>query len=116
MDITHRSHRAAHRRARALATALLLGLAGGAADARAECACLCLDGTYQTVCRSLAAAQATGSLCQARAGRGCPLDDAAGALRQYGAPVDGADNCREARVFDPQTGGHVSARVCDLAR
>lgn len=87
----------------------------GAAGARAECACLCLDGTYQTVCSSLDEMRAAQDACQAQAGQGCPVTDAAPA-RRYEAPLEGAANCRDAAIYDPATDRHLTARVCDALR
>ncbi len=93
---------------------LLTGLLGAGA-VRAECACLCLDGTYQTVCNTLEEVRATQSSCQSQAGQGCPIAHNAPAPRRYGAPQDGADNCRDAAIYDPAEDRHRTVRVCDAA-
>lgn len=83
---------------------------------RAECACLCLDGTYQTVCSTLEEVRAAQSDCQALAGQGCPIPAEAPAGRRYQAPQEGADNCRDATIYDPSEDRHRTVKVCDAGR
>lgn len=93
---------------------LALSLATAAGSGAADCACLCVDGSYQTVCTAPEAVRAAGNVCQAQASKGCSV--AADALEQevYPAPQEGVDNCRAARVFDAVAGEHIVARVCDV--
>lgn len=83
--------------------------------ASSDCACLCIDGAARTVCRNLAEAQANPNLCLAAGIRdSCPLPAGEFTPERFTSPSPGAEDCREARVWDPKTGdyNHV-ARVCD---
>jgi hypothetical protein len=82
--------------------------------ALAECDCLCLDGTYRTVCTAANEVQASGGLCLGRALQGCPSDPQAPSPQAYPAPLDGVNNCRDARLYDASAGDYVAARVCDV--
>lgn len=85
-----------------------------ASQAGAECACLCVDGTAQTVCSSPAEMRAAGNRCRDRAPPECPATPESDGGRFYQPPVEGVGRCRDAQVYDPREGRYVTARVCDM--
>jgi hypothetical protein len=99
-------------------TPMVLALAGmltGAPYAGADCACLCVDGAWQTVCTSARERGATVDLCPLRtAAAECPAPPAQAPRQSYAAPEDGVGNCRDVQVYDPAAAAYVGARVCDL--
>jgi len=98
----------------AMQVLLAMGLAVAAGPGQADCACLCVDGSYRTVCTVPEDVRGAGNVCQAQASMGCSVS--ADALQQevYPAPVEGVNNCRAARVFDAAADEHIVARICDV--
>lgn len=93
---------------------LALGLAVAAGPSQADCACLCVDGSYRTVCTAPEAVRGAGNVCQAKASMGCTVTADAVQQEVYPAPVEGVNNCRAARVFDAAADEHIVARICDV--
>lgn len=81
--------------------------------AGAECRCLCMDGSYRTLCTSLVDAQAGVDACAGTPPRTCPARPD-GPVKSYAPPEAGADNCRDAQVFDRVAGEHITVKVCDV--
>ncbi len=98
-----------------LAVSVLLLLVQAPVSARAQCACLCVDGALKTVCGDPQDARDHPGLCGAAGARqACPAPpEASAAPERYAAPVDGVANCRDARIYDASSAGYVNARVCD---
>lgn len=83
-------------------------------SAVADCACLCVDGSYRTVCTTLEDARAAGNVCEARTAQGCQMEGASGPARSYPPPAEGASDCRDGRVYDAVADEVVVARVCNV--
>lgn len=94
---------------------LSAGLSTAPGSALATCACLCLDGTFRTVCSAPEALQNTADVCQARSGQGCASPPQRDQTRTYPAPAEGVGNCRDAQVFDAAADDYIVVRVCDVA-
>ena len=93
--------------------ALLGALVLSPVEAAAECACLCVDGAFSTVCTTPEEAREGAGACQAPA-RECPATPEAGEPASYEAPSAGTENCRDAQVYDATVGEHVTTKVCDV--
>lgn len=94
---------------------LIAGLMVEGVAARPDCECFCLDGVPRTLCTSVTAAAARVDRCAGRAPALCPARLEVDVPRQYAAPVAGAENCRDAHVYDSAAGAHRPVRVCDVA-
>jgi hypothetical protein len=85
------------------------------AQASTGCACLCIDGAARTVCNDLPDAQAKPTLCMSGGvRRSCPLPAGEFTPERFTAPSPGATDCREARIWDPDSGRYDRlVRVCE---
>jgi hypothetical protein len=97
------------------AVVLLANLMLDAAAVSPACECFCIDGSLKTLCTSLEAAAERVDRCAGRIPARCPIRLEVDAVGQYAAPVAGAENCRDAHVYDPGAGQHRAIRVCDVA-
>jgi hypothetical protein len=95
-----------------------LGLLLAAPNAGSVCACRCVEGTARTVCTTLDEAAANPQLCASTTPHAeCPIAPAGFEPQQFPPPVPGALDCREARLWEPATGGYTTTtRVCDTVR
>ena len=82
------------------------------------CACRCVEGLARTVCTTLDEAAQDPVLCAPQAQRGdCPAPPAGFEPQQFSPPSPGARDCREARLWDPESGGYTTTtKVCDTVR
>jgi hypothetical protein len=93
---------------------LLIGMLYSASG-NAACECLCVEGRWQTLCAGIEDAAARRNHCIDRAQESCPAPGEDFEPTIYAAPVDGAENCRDARIWDPRQRAYVARRVCDVA-
>jgi hypothetical protein len=93
---------------------LLAGLMLESAAVRSGCECFCVDGSLKTLCTSVTAAAERVDRCAGRVAARCPIRLEVDVARQYAAPVAGAENCRDAHVYDPAAGQHQAIRICDV--
>jgi hypothetical protein len=84
------------------------------AQASAECACFCVNGDLKTMCSAVDEAQGNPALCSDYANRACPSEPGSRESASYDAPVEGATNCRDIRVFDPSRGVFTDVKACDV--
>ena len=83
-------------------------------SALADCACFCADGELRTMCTSVAEAQHSAGLC-VDAGASACLDATDPMLStNYESPEAGALNCRDVRIWNPQTRVHLETPACDV--
>jgi hypothetical protein len=89
-----------------------------APNAFGTCACRCVEGLARTVCTTLDEAAQNPVLCAPSSMRGeCPAAPPGFEPQQFAPPVPGARDCREARLWDPETGGYTTTtKVCDTVR
>lgn len=98
-----------------ITTGFLLGaVALLSSSASAECGCLCVNGTMKTLCTTVEEAQANPTLCDLSSPIACPTEFDGPAGATYDSPQDGADNCRDLRIYDPARGDFVSVKACDV--
>ena len=81
--------------------------------AMAQCDCYCVDGALRTLCTGLEEAQAGDNLCAGRDLGTCPASLDPLAPQSYAAPADGAENCRDARVWNVEASSYVTLKICD---
>jgi hypothetical protein len=91
----------------------LCGLSLAPMQAAADCSCLCVDGTFRPICTSADEVVPNRGLCLARTTQACPRAPQA-EPESFAPPVDGAENCRQAQVYDAAEGEYLPARVCDV--
>lgn len=92
---------------------ILLAMLGALSSSPpAPCQCLCMDGSYRTLCTSLEDARAGIDACVGALPGQCPTSLNAPAA-SYPSPGAGAANCRDAQVFDRASGEHIMVKVCD---
>ncbi len=92
----------------------LIVLVWPASSAWAECACFCVDGELRTMCTTVEEAQGNPSHCAAHMQRACPEDPAGATGATYETPAEGAENCRDLRVFDALHGTFKDLKACDV--
>ena len=94
------------------------GLLLAAPVASATCICRCVEGVARTVCTTLDEAAANPQLCAPSEWRGdCPAAPAGFEPQRFAPPEPGATDCREARLWDPETGAYsTTTKVCDTVR
>jgi len=82
------------------------------------CACRCVEGLARTVCTTLDEAAQNPTMCAPATHRGdCPAPPEGFEPQQFTPPLPGARDCREARLWDPDTGAYTTTtRVCDTVR
>lgn len=101
-------------RSRAPVWVLAAGLSLWSLPVQADCACLCLEGTFRPVCTSPQALGGNLGICQALTGQGCSSPPPAHPPAAYDPPLDEAQNCRDAQLHDAATDAFVVAKVCDV--
>jgi len=83
------------------------------AQASAVCECYCVDGVLRTLCSGVDEAQQGVTQCLDRAASLCPVADPS-ASQTYDPPEEGAENCRDAKVWDPAAGEFKTRKICDV--
>lgn len=94
---------------------LLIGLLYSGV-AHGACDCFCVEGRWQTLCTGVEDAADRPNLCLDRAAGSCPAPTGDFEPATYTAPIDGAENCRDVRIWDPRAGEYLGGRVCDVAQ
>src|SRR5262245_10560917 len=85
-----------------------LALLLSAPSASAACTCRCVEGVARTICTTLEEAAANPQLCTSMTPHAeCPPAPAGFEPQQFAPPVPGAQDCREARLWDPETGSYT---------
>lgn len=94
---------------------LMVGAAFASSQVMAECSCLCVDGELKTVCTSADEAGAGPALCGSLKNLACPEAPALDDAKTYDPPDGGAENCRDAQVYDVASGDYLPTKICDMA-
>ena len=94
-----------------MSAAVLMALAG---SAWSDCACFCVSGELQTMCTTVAEAQADTTSCPSYSAQSCPEEPGSATASTYDSPEEGAVNCRDVRVFDALRGRFVDVKACDV--
>jgi len=90
------------------------GFLAAGSMAAADCACFCVNGELRTMCTTVEEAQNDPVLCPVYAAASCPLESVSTSGEAYEAPVDGATNCRDVRVWDSVSGAYIDVKACDV--
>lgn len=94
---------------------LAAALAIASPPAAALCGCYCVDGVPRTLCSRMEEARDGAGHCHGVAPTGCPAALDSLELRFYDAPVEGAEDCRDARVWDADASAYTTRKICELS-
>ena len=94
---------------------LAAALMAASASAAAQCGCFCVDGTPRTLCSRMEEALDGAEHCLGVAPTACPAAIDALEPRFYDAPVEGAEGCRDARVWDADASAYTTRKICELS-
>ncbi|MGE0623132.1 MAG: hypothetical protein AB7I04_20105 [Pseudomonadales bacterium] len=84
------------------------------ASAWSNCACFCVEGQLTTMCTDAAEAQNAANLCPSSSSASCPQSFSTEGASTYDSPQEGAENCRDVKVYDAILGKYVTAKACDV--
>ena len=94
---------------------LMAALTAASAPAAALCGCYCVDGVPRTLCSRMGEAREGAGYCAGVAPASCPAALDPLEPRLYDAPLEGAEDCRDARVWDADAAAYTTRKICELS-